>query len=121
MRFKNHLKTFIAICLCLALLGAFYNAFFNSHLHIDTNGRIIVHSHPFNRTPTQNSPLPQHTHSKIEFLLYTLFSMAEFILFIFLLRFNFKEPSGYLKFQITKNIKSNPLLSTLIRAPPLSV
>jgi hypothetical protein len=46
---------------------------------------------------------------------------VEFILFIFLLRFNFKEPSGYSKFHIPKNIKSNPLLSTTIRAPPYSV
>lgn len=108
--------------LFLALFAVGYNACANLHVHKDDSGCIVVHCHPFDRSSEQDSPFQQHSHSKLEFLLYFVLSTVEFILVVFLLGFYFKNPSSRLKIQFPQNLKPDLLFCTdFIRAPPLSL
>ena len=117
---KNLIHLLIVGLLFLALFAVGYNACANLHVHKDDSGCIVVHCHPFDRSSEQNSPFQQHRHSKLEFLLYLVLSIIEFILVVFFFEFYFKN-SSRLKLQLSQNLKPNLLLCTdSIRAPPVS-
>jgi len=104
---------------CLSLLIQSYNSCVKLHFHKDSFGRIIAHCHPWQGTSKQTNPFPQHTHSKIEFLVHFILSMVEFLLVLLVLRFAFKDPFSYFRLQTCRVIKSSVLFPVLFRAPPL--
>ena len=118
---KDFKNSIVVGLLFLALFAVGYNACANLHVHKDDSGCIVVHCHPFDRSSGQDRPFQQHSHSKLEFLLYLVLSIIEFILVVFLLELYFKNPSSRLKIQCPLNLKPNLLICPdSIRAPPLS-
>ncbi len=80
--------TLIIVTLILfAFLGANFNVFYFSHWHIDENGNIIVHAHPYKKTDQSSQQTTSHSHSKSEFvllaLIYNILTLFSFLLFIF--------------------------------------
>ena len=65
---RNKIQPLIVIVTLLLLIWANFNVFYFAHTHVDENGRIIVHAHPYQKEGQQSSA-PKHTHSKSEFTL----------------------------------------------------
>ena len=79
----NLLMRFSSLVLIVALMGFILFSVFYLHMHIDPNGHLVVHSHPFNKS---NNRQNNHTHTPFEFLHHSIFSvLAEFIIFLILL------------------------------------
>jgi hypothetical protein len=77
-----------------SLMGASCNVFYSVHSHIDENGKMIVHAHPYQKQSQPGSTVPNHSHTKSEFaflaLIYQALTQFTFYLFAinFLLNFN---------------------------------
>lgn len=60
---------FIAICLALLVYGStLVNHMVYYHSHITSNGKLISHAHPYNKSQDK-SPIKSHHHSTIDLLL----------------------------------------------------
>jgi len=117
---RNKIQQLIVALILFSLMWANFNVIYFAHTHVDENGRIIVHTHPYQKEG-QQSNAPNHTHSKIEFailgLIYqvlTLFTLS-LLFFVFLFYFNSNQK---FKFSFQWNpteIFSNKILR---RGPP---
>lgn len=88
---KNKLAIFkiLAIIIVVSLLWSNYNYYFNTHFHIDNNGRIVLHSHPYSKNSSSRD-LPNHHHNKNEFfVLHFLHRTLASLLILFLIIFLF--------------------------------
>lgn len=89
----NKIKKKIVIFLLLPLLWANFNVFYFSHLHIDENGKLVVHAHPYQKGDQNQANAANHTHTKNKFILLALIYQALTVftlsLFIFAFLFNF--------------------------------
>ena len=91
---RNKIQPLIVALLMLALMGANFNVFYFTHSHIDENGNIIVHAHPYQKDDRGTHNAPNHTHSRSEFtllaLIYQVLSLFTFyvLIFSFLLNLN---------------------------------
>jgi len=83
MRSKLAIFKIFALIIVISLLWSNYNFYFNTHFHVDENGRIILHSHPFSKN-SSSKDLPNHHHNKNEFialhLLHRIFSNTYFLI-----------------------------------------
>lgn len=74
---KNILKKSIAFLMLAIVMMLTVNKVLYIHTHQLSDGTIVVHSHPYNKTD-DNQPIKSHYHSKFEFVflqnLYILFS-----------------------------------------------
>ena len=91
---RNKIRKLIAPLILLSLIWANFTVFYFAHPHIDENGNIIVHVHPYHKEKQAHHHFPNHTHSKNEFALLALIYhiLSVFVLywfaFHFFLRFN---------------------------------
>jgi len=65
---RNKIQQLIVALILFSLMWANFNVIYFAHSHIDENGRVIVHAHPYQKEGQQNN-VPNHTHSKSEFAL----------------------------------------------------
>ncbi|MCK9485070.1 MAG: hypothetical protein M0R34_11995 [Candidatus Marinimicrobia bacterium] len=80
--FGKTLKPVFALTVLLLLFWANYNLTFYNHLHIDQDGRIIIHSHPFPTAERTGESTSTHTHTKSEFtFLASIYSILSTFLF----------------------------------------
>jgi len=89
IRSRNKIQLFIVAAILLSLLWANFNVFFFSHIHIDANGQLIVHAHPYHKESQKSHNVPNHTHSKNEFTLLALIYqvLSLFTLYLLILLF----------------------------------
>jgi hypothetical protein len=57
-----------------AMIWLFVNASVNKHDHLQSNGYIITHAHPFTKTPSESGPVKSHHHSDSELLFLSIIS-----------------------------------------------
>lgn len=58
----------LSIYVLLAIVGLIvFNKIFNTHTHIQADGVITTHAHPFDKT-TENKPFKSHQHSSLELI-----------------------------------------------------
>ena len=93
--FRNKFQqVIIVILLLLSLIWTGFNLVYFTHSHIDENGKIVIHAHPYQRENQKNTNSPKHPHSKRELIIlafiYQVLSHFTCILFFifFLLNFN---------------------------------
>ena len=90
----NKIKILIVILTILSLSWTSFNLFYFTHFHIDKTGKIIVHSHPYQKEDNQNKSAPTHTHSKNEFtllaLIYNVLSFFTILIISLFFLLNFK-------------------------------
>ncbi|MDY0196313.1 MAG: hypothetical protein RBR68_00715 [Tenuifilaceae bacterium] len=81
----NLYKKYFAIFLVVIVGGLILNNMLFMHSHFLSDGEIIVHAHPFNKTQQAENPLQQHQHTKGEILFFNslllLFTVAILCLF----------------------------------------
>ncbi len=63
-------KKYFTILLVVIVGGLILNNILFMHLHLLSDGEIVVHAHPFNKTQQAENPLQQHQHSKGEILFF---------------------------------------------------
>ena len=90
----SKIKIFIVLLIILSLSWASFNLFYFVHFHIDENGQILAHAHPYQKSDEKRSGDPAHSHSKSEFtLLAIIYEALSIIIFglifiIFTLKLN---------------------------------
>ena len=79
MVFKN-MKKIIPLLLVLPILWLFHNRMANWHFHELSNGIVIEHAHPYEKSPGTSSE--NHQHSAFEFLLLDLLFKAVYFILV---------------------------------------
>lgn len=77
----------VAIIL-LALIWANFSVLQFTHSHLDENGNIIVHSHPYQNNDQKSQHFPNHAHSKSEISLLGLIYQILTVFILHILFFN---------------------------------
>lgn len=62
----------LTVLIGIALLWVSFCMLYFSHAHIDENGHLLFHAHPFHEN-TGGHQLPHHTHTKIEYIFLSAF------------------------------------------------
>lgn len=119
MRKKSNIKVFATSLLLLSILVNIIICL-NLHYHIVSNGNIIVHGHPYNKSQNEKYPIATHSHSQSEFLLnHSLNNIETVICFLFVFTFIITL-LRYLSIFFKQHINNNAiLLFPFLRAPPL--
>jgi 4-amino-4-deoxy-L-arabinose transferase-like glycosyltransferase len=98
---RNKIQQLIVALILLSLMWANFNVFYFIHTHVDENGNVIVHAHPYHKEGQKSPNVPNHTHSKSEFtlvsLIYqvlTLFTLC-LLFFVFLFYFNLNQKINF--------------------------
>jgi hypothetical protein len=119
MRNKK-LKKIIATVCCLFFVFSLFILFSNLHFHVINNGFLIFHSHPYDKSHHNNSPVKSHYHSDLEFFIYHSVATNDGLvlsIFIFLI---FSVLIKYLFISTDTIIQNNRIfLLPILRAPPL--
>ena len=77
---KNSLLTRLSSIFLVLMLMCFISfSIFYLHTHLDRNGHLVTHSHPFDKTNQNN-----HSHTQFDFLHYSMFSIFEGLFFFIL-------------------------------------
>ena len=100
--FRNKTKLILTLFVLLLFVWVNFNLSYYSHFHIDENGKIIVHAHPFAKTERHGNSATHHTHTQSEYIyLASIYStLVLFIVCIFLISF---------LLQIHPQVKREPL------------
>jgi hypothetical protein len=99
-----------------------YNAFFNGHYHRISNGLLVFHSHPFDKSGTSQTS-SSHAHSKLGFLNYELLASLLFSLIVALCILTFYKAAFFIlqRFLIPVFTPIYLLSTDYHRGPPLFV
>lgn len=118
MRLRNiFIKKILPVLMIAAISCMIVNKAVFIHSHVTTEGIVVTHSHPYDKS--DNSPYKSHEHSKSEILFFqqlnVFFAIAFIAFFIFLLQSN----SNFSVFIIT-HTDTIYYLTKKGRAPPVS-
>lgn len=117
MKFRsNHLLVYLLIGSTLLM---YYNAWMNLHIHQDESGKYVTVSHPYDSDKDFPSKPSEHSHSKLEFIFFTIISIIEaivtYIFLVYLGKLLLQLPR-IPKFPIIiKSVAASPYI---IRGPP---
>jgi len=119
--FTSKIRPLIILFIFFSLIWANFNVIYFAHSHIDENGQLIVHAHPYHKDSQKNHNAPNHTHSKSELtllgLIYQILSFFALYLLFFIFLSNFNP-----MIKILFSFQSNPVeifsKSILRRGPP---
>ncbi|MEE4311752.1 MAG: hypothetical protein V2J62_07755 [candidate division KSB1 bacterium] len=116
---KSHILVFALFLVFILLNLSIYS---NMHIHISEGGFFFIHSHPYDRTENNHSPIAAHPHARIDLLALALSFLIEFtIIFAGFLLFS-SNVTSYLFNAIEKiETKSSFLNLPSMRAPPASM
>ena len=78
----NKFKPIIAGIILILFILFNHSISVNLHHHFLENGYLLVHAHPINKNHSNNFPLQPHQHSNLEFLIFSLFTIIEFIIIV---------------------------------------
>jgi len=120
MKNRTKILKILIILIVFSLLWSNYNYFYNTHFHIDSKGRFVLHSHPYSKNSASRD-LPNHHHNKNEYfalhVLQRIFSILFILLFIiFLFISQKKKPSVTNVLFANKNLLNRNISP---RGPPL--
>lgn len=116
---REKLINVILSIVCLLFILFLIVIYSNFHFHI-INDFLIVHSHPYDKTHHNSSPIKSHSHLSLEFLLYfslvNFDSIVFFLIPILTLTILIKYASNF----SDQLVCNDPLfLLPVLRAPPL--
>ena len=113
------LKYTIAVTILLLFVIFNYLNFNYLHFHLLGDGKLVIHTHPYEKNTTGNIPIKSHKHTNFEFLLFNLITNIEFFVILLLVIILFKK----LNINFSSIVKSVKLIRSLyatavLRAPP---
>lgn len=112
----------LAVLIGVAFLWLNFSILYFSHAHVDENGHLIFHAHPFHEN-TEGHHLPHHTHTKIEYIFLSAFYHLITLLIAFLSLGNFLPPPRFPRPEtaVFANITESIRRGILKRGPPFLV
>ena len=88
-------SSLLVICL-ISLFGVlWYNNTYNQHIHILSNGRIIIHSHPYKDFGSESSPYKDHKHTSLELISIENLNLIYFTAALLFVALNFTRKGSY--------------------------
>ncbi len=121
IKFRNKIKLLLVFLLVISSIWANFNFYYFAHIHVDENGNIIVHAHPYQKGDQKSPDTPNHTHSKNEFIFLASFyqTLSLFALFLFFVIFYLDfNPNLKTKFFTQWNPAEIFFENVLRRGPP---
>jgi len=116
---KEKFKKVIISAVCLLFILSLVVIYSNFHFHVINNGFLIFHSHPYDKTHNDSSPIKTHSHSSLEFLLYFSLISIDIVVFLLLAILTLTILIKYLFNFSNRFIYNNPTyLFPALRAPP---
>jgi hypothetical protein len=99
----------------------FHNELSNWHYHTLSNGLLVKHAHPYDKSEKPNSPIGGHQHSNFEILMLAQLSVIPMVLLTFFLSLHKFYKSGKQVFSWHSPIFNDQQLLNLcfLRAPPV--
>ena len=118
MRYRT-IKKIIATISCLLFTFSLFILVANLHFHVANNSFLVSHSHPYNKSHHDNSPVKSHHHSNLEFLIYNSIATNDglFLLLFTILIFLILIKYLFFYADIINHINSAYQLP-ILRAPP---
>ncbi len=85
-KLKNNILPIVALPALLVLMWVQVNLFYFAHTHLDGQGHLVVHAHPYQQVAQQSDSSADHSHSRNELLaLSFLFNvLSAFMLYVVL-------------------------------------
>ncbi|MBL7113747.1 MAG: hypothetical protein ISS19_17540 [Bacteroidales bacterium] len=80
MRFRRILSKSQLLLLMPAVMWLFTNALINTHYHYLSDGQVISHAHPYNKTTNQGSPFKSHQHSKTQLIFLSIIDKSDVVI-----------------------------------------
>jgi len=65
MKTLNRFKFIVAVFVLVTIVFVNYTIIVNGHFHVDENGHIVFHSHPYSKS-NNSLAFPKHHHTKFE-------------------------------------------------------
>jgi hypothetical protein len=116
---KEKIKKVIISAVCLLFILSLVVIYSNFHFHVINNGFLIFHSHPYDKTHTNSSPIKSHSHSSLEFLFYFSLINIDTVVFFLLTILTLTIVIKYLFNFSNRIVYNNPTyLFPALRAPP---
>ena len=118
-RIKHIVERQIALLLVAVMAMLVFNQSFNIHSHRLSDGTIITHAHPFQKSAADDGePVSSHEHSHNDYVFLDHFSLLFIVLAIFLAAtiFSFSKKNY---FQLIEHIKTHNVNHAFGRAPPI--
>ena len=84
----------LAVLIGIALLWVSFCMLHFTHAHIDENGHLLFHAHPFHEN-TGGHQLPHHTHTKIEYIFLSAFYHFVSLLLVCLFLWQWLSSKGF--------------------------
>lgn len=119
MLLANKIKQILSLLLLVLLIFIMFNNAFFLHEHILSNGKFVVHAHPFSHQNEEDTG-NKHTHTESEFAFIALINQIFVLVIIANFLFLFLQSSRkkiYLVFHEKKSY-TQPEFSFNLRAPP---
>jgi len=116
---REKFKKAIVSAVCLLFMLSLLVIYSNFHFHIINNGFLIFHSHPYDKTHNNSSPIKSHPHSPLELLFYFSLVNIDGIVFFLLAILTLTILIKYLSNFSVRIVYKNPTyLFSPLRAPP---
>jgi len=118
--FPQKLKKIITVSVSLLFILSLVAINSNLHFHFNNNF-LFFHSHPYDKSHNDSSPIKSHEHSSSELLLYFSAIHIDTIVFFALAILTLTLLIKYLSIVSSQIIYTNPTyLFAVLRAPPLA-
>ena len=116
---KSHILVFALFLVFILLNLSIYS---NMHIHVSEGGFFFIHSHPYDRTENNHSPIATHPHARVDLLALALSFLIEFVIIFAGFLFISDNLTSYLFNSKEKaDIKSSFINHPSLRAPPAAI
>ena len=118
---QRYLSKSLFLLLLPAVMWLFLNASVNRHIHFLSDGYIISHAHPYEKSPSGPIPFEKHDHTKTELFLLSLISYPASLVALFffsglffnsfyrILKINSNHPEPFMEYYQVNNYHAPPL------------
>jgi hypothetical protein len=121
-RFLRNTSKFLALALIPVVMFLFHNQLSNWHYHILSNGMMVKHAHPYNKSEKPTTPFSNHQHSDFDFFilgqLSALSLILTFLLFSLLIYAYLNKNLIFGRYRFP-HLQQQFLSLQFLRAPPL--
>ena len=80
MKFCRILRKTQLLLLLPAVMWLFTNALINKHFHYLSDGQVVSHAHPYNKTTDQGTPIRSHEHTKTQLIFLSIISKSDVVI-----------------------------------------
>ncbi len=112
----------MALALIPVIMLLFNNQISNWHYHLLSNGMLVKHAHPYNKSEKPTAPFSNHHHSDFEFFvlgqLSALSLILSFLLFALLIHASLNQAMLFERYRLPY-LQQQYLSLKFLRAPPL--